>query len=329
MSWGNIVRRLTTQASPEQGFRSVFKTVDKDLVRWFPGHMGKGLKMMQHKLRSVDCIIEVHDARIPISGRNSDFKYTISGGTKPHILILNKSDLIEKNLQDRIKKKLQDEHSHIIFTNCKNQRCRGVDSIFPLAQELIRKSDRFNRSEEEDFNIMIIGVPNVGKSSLVNALRIRHLGKGNASPTGAAPGITRSVLHKIKMCECPLFYLVDTPGILTPNISNAETGLKLALCATLQDHLVGEELLADYLLYWMNKNGKHRFYTRHFKMDKPEDNILHVLTHISKLYNKTLKIRDYSNNYIRRPDFKQAASIMLRAFRDGEMGKVMLDLDLL
>ncbi|VEN53682.1 unnamed protein product [Callosobruchus maculatus] len=329
MSWYNLVRKLATGASPEQNFRSVFKTVDKDLVRWFPGHMGKGLKMMQHKLRSVDCIIEVHDARVPISGRNSDFKYTISGGTKPHILVLNKADLIEKDLQDPIKKRLEDEHNHIIFTNCKNQHCRGVASIFPLAQELIGKSERFNRSEEEDFNIMIIGVPNVGKSSLVNALRNRHLGKGGASPVGAVPGVTRAVLHKIKMCEQPLFYLVDTPGILTPKIANAETGLKLALCATLQDHLVGEELLADYLLYWMNKHGKHRLYTRYFKMDKPEDNILYVLTHISKLYNKTLRIRDYNNNHVLRPDFKQAAGIMLRAFRNGELGKLMLDIDLL
>ncbi|CAH1979673.1 unnamed protein product [Acanthoscelides obtectus] len=175
MTWGNIVRKLTTAAvPPEQGFRSVFKTVDKDLVRWFPGHMDRGLKQMQHKLRSVDCVIEVHDARIPMSGRNTDFKYTISGGMKPHILVLNKADLIEKDMHDPIRKRLQDEFQHIIFTNCKVQKCSGVSAIFPLAQELISKSERFNRQEAEDFNMMIIGVPNVGKSSLINRLRVRY-----------------------------------------------------------------------------------------------------------------------------------------------------------
>ena len=81
------------QKIAKDSFRSVFKSIDKDVLHWFPGHMNKGLKQMQQKLRLIDCVIEVHDARIPISGRNADFKFTISG-VKPHILVLNKFDLI-------------------------------------------------------------------------------------------------------------------------------------------------------------------------------------------------------------------------------------------
>lgn len=308
-------------------FRSAFKSIDKDVVRWFPGHMGRGLKQMQQKLRSVDCIIEVHDARIPLSGRNTDFKYTISG-VKPHILVLNKVDLIKSKFVDKVKKVLINEYEHIVFTNCKNQKCQGVKQIFPLAQELINKSNRYNRSNEEDYNIMIIGVPNVGKSSLVNALRIRHLKRGKASHVGAAPGITKSVLHKIKMCENPLFYMLDTPGILTPNITNVEAGLKLALCATIQDHLVGEKILTDYLLYWLNQQ-EHFEYVHYFKLDKPTDNILQLLTHISKLNGKTLKIKDYLNQYVIKPDLDTAAKIMLSAFRNCDLGKILLDENLL
>ncbi|XP_018573424.1 mitochondrial GTPase 1 [Anoplophora glabripennis] len=308
-------------------FRSTFKTIDKDVVRWFPGHMGRGLKQMQQKLRSVDCIVEVHDARIPLSGRNSDFKYTMSG-IKPHILVLNKADLIENKFIDRITNVLSNEYEHILFTNCKNQKCRGVKQIFPLAQELINKSNRYNRSNEEDYNIMIIGVPNVGKSSLVNALRIRHLKKGKASHVGASPGITKSVLHKIKMCENPLFYMLDTPGILTPNINNVESGLKLTLCATIQDHLVGEKIVADYLLYWLNRQ-QHFEYVNYLKLDNPTDNILQLLTHISKQNGKTLKMKDYLNQYIIRPDLDSAAKYMLKAFRNGDLGKILLDEDLL
>ncbi|XP_044265850.1 mitochondrial GTPase 1 [Tribolium madens] len=317
---------MAQKVSPDM-FRSVFKSIDKDVLRWFPGHMGRGLKQMQHKLRSIDCIIEVHDARIPISGRNTDFKYTISG-VKPHILVLNKVDLIDKKLIPSITNRVKNEFEHVIFTNCKDQHCKGVRKVFPLAQNLIKSSDRFNRSEAEDQCVMIIGVPNVGKSSLINALRVRNLHKGGASPVGAAPGITRSVLTRIKMSEDPLCYMLDTPGILTPKIESTEVGLKLALCATIQDHLIGETVIADYLLFWLNKNG-HYNYVTFFGLEKATDDILEVLTQISIKHRKMLKLRDNSNNYIYRPDLDHGAKIMLQAFRSGALGKIMLDADLL
>lgn len=316
-----------SQKVAAESFRSVFKIVDKDSLRWFPGHMGKGLKQMQHKLRTVDCVIEVHDARIPISGRNSDFKYTISG-IKPHILVLNKLDLISKSLVTKIYDKLKPDYPNIIFTNCKDQTCKGVKKLFPLAQELIKKSERYNRSGEEDHCVMIIGVPNVGKSSLINALRVRNLRKGNASHVGAVPGITRSVLNKIKISEKPLVYMLDTPGILTPNVPNTEVGLKLALCATIQDHLVGECVIADYLLFWLNKN-QHFQYVDYFSLKEASDNILDVLTQISIDKKKMLKIRDTQNDYVYRPDLDYAAKLMIKAFRSGDLGKLVLDEDLL
>lgn len=318
-----MARKLNTET-----FRSVFKSIDKNVLRWFPGHMGKGLKTMQAKLRTVDCIIEVHDARIPLSGRNSEFKYTLRG-IKPHILVLNKVDLIDTALKESVINNLKTDYDNIVFTHCRNQLCEGLNSLFPLAQKLISKSDRFNRTGEEDYSMMIIGVPNVGKSSLINALRNRYLKRANASAVGAAPGITRSVLHKIKICENPLFYLLDTPGILTPTVSDINVGLKLAACATIQDHLVGGRVIADFILYWLNKH-EHFDYLDYFSMDKPSDNILEVLTHISKIQKKTLRIRDFNtNSYVLRPDFDQAAQEFTKAFRIGNLGKIMLDEDLL
>lgn len=309
-------------------FRSVFRTVDKETLHWFPGHMGKGLKSMQHKLRSIDCIIEVHDARIPLSGRNTEFKRTISG-IKPHILVLNKADLIPRKSIPPIKDKLSLDHGNVIFTNCKDHNCQGVRKLFPLAQELINKSDRFNRSNAEDYCIMIIGVPNVGKSSLINSLRNRFLHKSNASPVGAKPGITKSVLTKIKMSENPLFYMLDTPGILTPSVPNTEVGLKLALCATIEDHMVGENIIADFLLYWLNKHELFK-YVDVFKLKSASDDILEVLAQIAMNNNKMLKLRDVSSGaYVKRPDLDGAAKLMLQVFRNGGLGKIMLDQDLL
>lgn len=314
------------QKIAKEVFRKTFKTVEKDLLRWFPGHMGKGMKQMQQKLKLVDCIIEVHDARIPLSGRNTDFKYTVSG-LKPHILVLNKKDLIDKSVIPSIEDTVKKEVNHVIFTNCKDHKDSSVKKILPLAEDLILNSERYNRAHAEEINLMIIGVPNVGKSSLINSLRNYHLKRANASQVGATPGITRSVLNRIKICENPLVFLYDTPGILTPNISNIESGLKLALCATLQDHLVGEIVIADYLLYWLNKHKKFS-YVKYFGLDKANDDILQVLLHISKTINKTVKVK-CNSEYVVRPDIDSAAKHMIKAFRTGELGKIMLDRDLI
>ncbi|XP_021696616.1 mitochondrial GTPase 1-like isoform X2 [Aedes aegypti] len=309
-------------------FRTVFPTVNRDLLNWFPGHMGKGMKQMQQKLKQVDCVIEVHDARIPLSGRNSEFRYTISG-VKPHILVLNKKDKIDRRLQGQIVDRLQQEDSearHILFTNCKDQSCNGIRKVMPLAQDLILSSNRFNRADQKEYCIMIIGVPNVGKSSLINVLRNRHLNKKGASQVGAVAGITRSVLNKIKISEDPLVYLLDTPGILKPNIADTETGLRLALVSCLQDHLVGEELIADYLLYLLNKRGNFK-YVELMGLKEPTDSIAEVLIAGSKHLDKTVRVRHYDGSFVIRPDAMLAARHMIKAFRTGAFGKILIDDD--
>ncbi|XP_055587092.1 mitochondrial GTPase 1 [Uranotaenia lowii] len=308
-------------------FRASFPVVNRELLNWFPGHMGKGMKQMQQKLKQVDCVIEVHDARIPLSGRNSEFRHTISG-IKPHILVLNKKDLIEKRTRPSIVSRLQEREDvqHVVFTNCKQQTCDGIRKVMPLAQDLILSSNRFNRADQKEYCIMIIGVPNVGKSSLINVLRNRHLNRKGASQVGAIAGITRSVLNKIKICEDPLVFLLDTPGILKPNIADTETGLRLALVSCLQDHLVGEELIADYLLYLLNKSENFR-YLEFMGMTKPSDSIAEVLIAGAQHINKTTRIRNYDGTMVIRPDIQLAARYMIKGFRTGAFGKILIDAD--
>lgn len=307
--------------------RKSYQLVNKDLLRWFPGHMGKGMQDMQRKLKLIDCIIEVHDARIPISGRNINFKHTITGGDiKPHILVLNKMDLINRSNFDKIRLVLKETEDieNILFTNCKDQQCAGVRKIIPLATKLISNSNRYNRSDISEFSVMIIGVPNVGKSSLVNILRNRHLHKKKASAVGAIAGITRSVLTKIKISDDPLIFLYDTPGILQPMIKDIEAGMKLALCSCLQDHLVGQDIIADYLLYWLNKNERYD-YVKLMGLENPTDNIGEVLLAGSKFLNKNKKILSWNSEYVLKPDFEAAAIYMIKAFRYGQLGRIQLD----
>ncbi|XP_015518870.2 mitochondrial GTPase 1 [Neodiprion lecontei] len=309
-------------------FRDVFRIPDKEVLHWFPGHMGKGLKQMQKQLAMVDCVIEVHDARIPISGRNPNFRHTVTG-LKPHIFVLNKKDLADSSYQDAATNYLQQEgFTNIIYTNFKDQKCEGLKKILPLATSLIKDSNRYNRTNKEDYALMVIGVPNVGKSSLINRLRNRYLRKSNATSVGAIAGITRSVLTKIRISNNPSVFLLDTPGVLTPNVPNAEAGLKLGLVSCLQDHLVGPEIMADYLLYWLNKQNKFD-YVEKLGIPEPCDNIMEVLLLTATKLGKKKKFKNWDGQILIKPDTHAAAEYFLKTFRIGELGPICLDADLL
>lgn len=307
-------------------FRQTFRVPPRDSLLWFPGHMHRGLRQMQQKLKSVDIIIEVHDARVPLSGRYEQFRNTVSG-LKPHIFILNKRDLADtSNARDFEERLKSDGINNVIWTNFKDQKCRGMQSILPTALRLVEESKRYNRAHEQEYAAMVIGVPNVGKSSLINRLRNKHLKKSNATLVGGIAGITRSVLNRIKISEKPPVYVLDTPGILTPCVKDAISGLKLALVGCLQDHLVGPQVIADYLLFWLNKNGRFE-YVRKLGLDRPSDDILEVLTVSAVRMGRSKSLRRFDGKMITRPDFNYAAEQFLRVFRTGELGRVCLDLD--
>jgi mitochondrial GTPase 1 len=309
-------------------FRKKFKLVNRDLIRWFPGHMAKGEKQMQQKLKGVDCIIEVHDSRIPFSGRNHNLHYSLLSA-KPSILVLNKKDLIPSSIRPKILSELKAipdfPSQSIFFTNCKDHQDNGVKKLIPKAIELISGSERFNRQNDKENTIMVVGVPNTGKSSLINALRNRFLKKKNAAAVGAVAGITRSVLTRIKVSEDPPIYLLDTPGVLMPNIKEIEQGMKLALCSCFKDDIVGEELIADYLLYFLNKTGNFG-YCQFIGLEEPTDDISLALLTLAKGMNQTMKVRDLAENQlIVRPNITAAAAHFIKAFRNGQFGPAFLD----
>ncbi|XP_043330982.1 mitochondrial ribosome-associated GTPase 1 isoform X4 [Cervus canadensis] len=155
--------------------------------------------------------------------------------------------------------------------------------------------------------------------------------RGKATRVGGEPGITRAVMSRIQVCERPLMFLLDTPGVLAPRIPSVETGLKLALCGTVLDHLVGEETLADYLLYTLNR---HQLlgYVQHYGLGEACDDIASVLKRVAVKLRKTQKVKVLTGTgdvNIIQPDYPAAARDFLRAFRSGLLGPVMLDRDLL
>uniref|UniRef100_A0A8C3YBS6 Mitochondrial GTPase 1 n=1 Tax=Catagonus wagneri TaxID=51154 RepID=A0A8C3YBS6_9CETA len=258
-------------------FRESFPLGGRDVARWFPGHMAKGLRKMQNSLKMVDCILEVHDARIPLSGRNPLFQETL--GLKPHLLVLNKMDLADLKEQQKIIRHLEGEGlKNVIFTNCVKDE--NIKQIIPKVTELIGSSYRYHRGE---------------------------------------------------VCERPPVFLLDTPGVLAPRIQSVETGLKLALCGTVLDHLVGEETLADYLLYTLNR---HQLlgYVQHYGLGQACDDIASVLKRVAVRLRKTQKVNVLTGTgavNVVQPNYPAAARDFLRAFRSGLLGPVMLDRDVL
>ncbi|KAF6317496.1 hypothetical protein mRhiFer1_008541 [Rhinolophus ferrumequinum] len=323
-------RALCRAARP--AWRESFSLDGRDVARWFPGHMAKGLKKMQSSLKLVDCIVEVHDARIsfgiPLSGRNPLFQETL--GIKPHLLVLNKMDLADLSQRQKIIQHLEREGlKNVIFTNCIKDE--NIKQVIPAVTDLVGSSCRYHRGEHVELCLMVIGVPNVGKSSLINALRRQHLRKGKATRVGGEPGITRAVMSRIQVCERPLMFLLDTPGVLAPRIESVETGLKLALCGTVLDHLVGAETLADYLLYTLNRQRLFG-YVQHYGLDAACDDVVSVLKRVAVRLGKTQKVKVLTGTgdvTVVQPDYPAAAHDFLRTFRRGLLGAVMLDRDVL
>uniref|UniRef100_A0A670ZSZ8 Mitochondrial ribosome associated GTPase 1 n=1 Tax=Pseudonaja textilis TaxID=8673 RepID=A0A670ZSZ8_PSETE len=260
---------------------------------------------------------------IPLSGRNPVLQEVL--GLRPHLLVLNKMDLAD--LTHKILELLEQQGlQQVVFTDCltdenvkkvKFQRTKLYSSTMRLDDE----------SSNVDSNIMVIGVPNVGKSSIINSLRRLHLGKGKAAPVGAAPGVTRAVLTKIQVSEKPLVYLLDTPGVLSPQIKSVETGLKLALCGAILDHLVGVEVIADYLLYVLNQQQQFSYVER-YGLSGPCDEVGSVLKSIAQHLGKVQKVQVLTgtgNVNVAVPNYNAAACEFIYTFRKGLLGKVMLD----
>ena len=176
-------------------------------------------------------------------------------------------------------------------------------------------ASRFLRSSDRPVTMMITGVPNVGKSTLINALRVA--GKQTASAkVGKKPGLTRH-LQWYRVGEAPPVMLLDTPGVMLPRVDDDEAGLKLALVGCIRDGIVPHHVLADYLLFVLNKRGRWGEYVSRFRLEAPTDNIDDLLEGIARSLHLTLPGK--------RPDLHRAAHLFVDRFRRGDYGPVALD----
>lgn len=204
-------------------------------IQWYPGHMTKTRRQMAESLKLVDAVCELLDARIPWSSRNPDIDEMFS--SKPRMVILNKADQADKNITNRWKEYFKSKGMAVIETDCKTRR--GINDFAPALRELLK--DQIAKWNEKGqvgrpIRVMIVGIPNVGKSTLINQLAGRKTAK-----TEDRPGVTRGK-QWVKVDE--KLELLDTPGILWPKFDDPMVGLRLAFTGAVKDTIMDTESLA-------------------------------------------------------------------------------------
>ncbi|TPX35208.1 hypothetical protein SmJEL517_g02346 [Synchytrium microbalum] len=313
--------QAATQAATNT-FRTTF-SYSRKLV-WFPGHQSKALRDLRHSLFNVDLVVEVRDARIPFSSANLRLDNVLKGVDR--LIVFNKSDLASKNLQ------LSIQDSILKYTGCQSLftnafKYHGVSQILNYATEKAQRDP----SKYPYLSMMIVGVPNVGKSSLINALRYIGLKRGDkVAPVAPHAGVTRAIQNKVKIHEDPNIYLIDTPGVIDPHIIDPIHGLKIALTGGTKDSTTVMIDVADYLLFRLNLSKTCKsIYPHEFSLPAPTDDLSTVLTAVAKKYN----IRaDTSPKGLAVPieqvtewDADRAALKFVTLYRKGYLGSMVLD----
>lgn len=229
-------------------------------IQWYPGHMAKTRRMIENNLKLIDVVVEILDARIPFSGRNSNFDDILK--SKPRLIVMNKFDLADKEITNEWIEYFNNQGIKVIPISCSTGF--GVNKIISSARETI--ADKIAKDKERgmtrSLKLMMVGIPNVGKSTLINRLA------GKASTiTGDRPGVTRGQ-QWIRLKDG--IELLDTPGILPPKFEDENVAKNLAYTGAIKDNIINIELLSYSLLEYLRDNYPTELKTR-YKLENIED----------------------------------------------------------
>lgn len=275
--------------------------------QWYPGHMTKAKRMMQEDIKLIDLLIELVDARIPISSRNPDIDKL--GANKGRMVLLNKSDLADPKANKQWIEYFKSQNITVIEINSKTGS--GMKAIQNAVNEACREKRERDKKRgilNRPIRAMVVGIPNVGKSTFINS----YAGKA-CTKTGNKPGVTKGKqwIRLGKGLE-----LLDTPGILWPKFENQEVGMKLAFIGSINDEILLEDELAMDLIGFL-KNSYPGSIAQRFQIEdsETEAEILRQIAEVRGCYKKGNEI-----------DYDKAASILMDEFRAGKLGRMTLEL---
>lgn len=275
-------------------------------IQWYPGHMTKARRMMQDNIKLVDLVIELVDARVPLSSRNPDIDDL--GRNKARLLLLNKADLADEAANEAWSGYFREKGFQVVKLDSRSKA--GFKAVQAAIGEACREKTERDRKRgilNRPVRAMVAGIPNVGKSTFINSFAGRACAK-----TGNKPGVTRGAqwVRLNKQVE-----LLDTPGILWPKFEDPAVGLKLALIGSIREEVLNTEELSLELLRYLNEHYAELLQAR-YELDEKEE--AEQLLEIARKRGCLKKGGE--------PDTQKAAAILLEEFRSGKLGRITLEM---
>lgn len=286
-------------------------------INWFPGHMAKASAELAARVRDCDVIIEVRDARVPFSSANPIIDSLTS--SRPRVIVFNKADLANPQLQSRVASIIRDNGGHeAIFTNA--VQGAHVGKVLATVDKLQAKHQSATRAQFKTTGavMLVVGLPNTGKSTLINAIRgaSKFTAKKGAK-TGAQPGVTRSVSLMQVRASPPLF-LADSPGIMIPRIDDLDTGMRLLVTQAVREAAAPLAAQAEWLHSYFCAVGSDRYVSALGLKQRYEAGDGPALLHDLALKLGATKAQGQL-------DLEAAARYFVKAFQGGDMGRFTLD----
>ncbi len=275
--------------------------------QWYPGHMTKTRRMMQEDIKLIDLVIEVLDARVPMGSRNPDIDNLAAN--KSRLILLNKADLADERATLRWSEYFKSKGFFVVTINARNKTgFKAIQSEIQKACKAKIERDLKRGIKNRPIRAMVVGIPNVGKSTFINS----YAGKA-CTKTGNRPGVTKGKqwIRLNRSVE-----LLDTPGILWPKFEDQTIGLRLALIGSIKDEILNIEDLALELIKFLRKNYQGILAER-YEVDE-EGTDAELLKQIGLKRNCIQKGNEI--NYLK------AANLILEEFRNGKIGKITLEL---
>lgn len=289
------------------------------IVQWYPGHMAKARKMMEQDVKLVDLVIEILDARAPLSSKNPDIDRIAKN--KYRMVILNKADLADNKCNDKWCAYFEAKGIKAVLLNARDKD--GLRKVIPAVKEVCRakiEKDAKKGIINQTIKAMVVGIPNVGKSTFINAVA----GK-NVATTGNKPGVTKGK-QWIRLSED--LQLLDTPGILWPKFDDQEIGKRLAYIGSINDEiLVREELAGSLLVYLKNEYPDLLINKYHIDVNMISeliDNADRFVTEESVLLDGVAASRGCLKKG-GESDYYKAANAVIDDFRSGKIGRITLE----
>lgn len=276
-------------------------------IQWYPGHMTKTRRQMEADLKQVDAVCEIVDARIPVSSRNPDIDSIC--GTKPRMIVLNRMDLADPAMTKQWASYFQSKGMAVLSTDCKTRR--GIGDFYPAAAKACAEKLQRDaaRGMRRALRVMIVGIPNVGKSTLINQISGRKGAKAENRP-----GVTRG---KQWVTVSSDLQLLDTPGILWPKFDDPQVGMMLAYTGAVKEDVIDIEELACHLLELLHQRYPQVLMDR-YRVEAPADTPGYTLLELAGKNRGYLLSRGEIHT-------ERMAKVLLDEFRSGKLGRFTLE----